>query len=170
MNKFIHTQRQRGFSLIEMLVYLALFVSLSALMVSMLFSFQETLAIKRVERAVSESARTVLETVLREIRDSSAVQTGATVTGVASGELALDQDGDTVRFVQSANSLTYQENGVVLEVMQPQNVRITGFYVYPYTTGQIELVRVRMDIEATYANITSNESFYGSAVLRGSYE
>lgn len=160
----------RGFSLLEVLVYLALLILFSVGAVSLLFSLEDVLAMQKGDRVVVEAANGTFERLLLEIRQSDEVLTAGSVLNTSPGTLQLSQGADTATIYLSNGSVWLQENGVNRGSLSSDSVEITDLRFYFYDNGRTEMIRISMTASTTVGERTTNETFKAAAILRGSYD
>lgn len=165
-----HHSQQSGFSLIEMLVYLSILVMVSAVAVSSLLSYSDILAKQKVNRLLTEEASVVLESLIYSIRNADAVNTGGSTLEDPDGVLALDNSGGTDTFEKDVDTVTFTESGEPTILLLSPSVTVSDLTFYHFTTGNTELVRFSLTIQATANGQTATETFYGGSVLRNSYD
>lgn len=161
---------RRGFTLIEMLVYIAVLVLAVSAMVTLFLSLNTTLARNQVERALTHSAEVTLERMVRDIRAA------ATADTTVANQLTLQTEGaaTTTVFSLSGTQVAYSINGtdygfLTSDAIQVDNLTFTA-YEHIGTELETTLVRVALTLSVSTRAASSTRTYYTSAVLRGSYE
>lgn len=167
MNKLLPT---RGFSLVEMLVYLAVTVFISTAGVLTYLSLNTVFLRHETERAVNHAAQVALERVMHEIRAANSVNTALSTLSASSSVLTLTAGTSTIQFSVSSSSLLYTRNGTEVGALTGADVSVTNFVADHYMGTSTELVRVSLTIRAENNAASTTRTYYTSAVLRGSYE
>lgn len=161
-------KESKGFSLIETIVYVAIFSILLASVTyatTVLFSsYQKTKVIRRIENSAIAS----LDRMERDIRDSKSVDLANSVFNVSPGVLTLISGATTTKYYISNNQIYISENGSVLGPITFSSVNVSSLIFNYISTSTSEAVRVSMTI--TGASSTPARNFYDTAVLRGSYQ
>ncbi len=173
IHTYIHTQNRvsnRGFTLIEILFYIAIMVLLSGAFVTTFLSLDTVLVRNRTERELSQSASVSLERIVRDIRASNSVNAGLSSFGTSPGVLTLVEQSTTTRFYLSGGSLLVNVNGTEIGPLTSGAVTVQDLTFYKYTGSTTDMVRVGLTLSAQSKGASSTRTFYTSAVLRGSYE
>ncbi|HXV26796.1 MAG TPA: prepilin-type N-terminal cleavage/methylation domain-containing protein [Candidatus Paceibacterota bacterium] len=163
----MYPERQRGFSLVEMLVATAVFsfiiISVSGLYTRVLGLQRRAIGAARVQ----ENALFVIESIAREIRVSRIPSGDSDCTGVpdpvTTRTIMLDHP------VEGAITYAYDAaNGVVLrngEELTSPEVRVTSFAFCVSGSGPDDL-QARVTIPMTLENIASNPAYQVSVALQ----
>ena len=161
---------QKGFTLIEVLVYIAVLVIVAGALISTFLSFDTVLIRNKTERVLTQEARMSLELISQSIRDASAVDTGLSTFDASPGVLALTAGATTTRFYVSGGTLMYAVNGVDVGPLTSKAITIQNITFNRQVGSSTELVRVALTLSAHSKTASSTRTFNTSAVLRGSYE
>ena len=172
MNSSIFSRR--GFSLIEMVVYIALLAILTVLAVNMTLSMTRAFADLRVSRDINSSATTLFERITRDIRGAYDVDVAGSVLGTNPGDLLLDTKDSsgtnmTVEYFVSNGSVHIKENGVDQEAIMSASTQAVSFVVREAVSTNSKAVKVEVTLSATRGDITKQRNFYTTVVLRGTY-
>lgn len=158
----------RGFTLVEMLVYLAIFMLVSTASVTFLLSLNDFVSQYRIETALYKSGTNAMEQVVLSLRQADDVDLLNSITNSpANGKLAVVNSASSTVFVLSAGSLDMTINGVDFGGVTDDDVTVSGFTVYHYTLTEGEFVRVKLSLTATVNSITKSITLYGGSVIRG---
>ncbi len=159
----------KGYSLIELVVYIALFVVISIVIVQSLVFVMKTYANARSFRALQQNGELVMERITREVRQSSSVTTASSVFGVNPGTLVVsgtDSGGsvytDTFSVVSGAIQLS--KTGTV-STLSTNEVTVSGLTFWNITTTNSNAIKVKLDLTTVKAPIVS-KSFYSTIILR----
>lgn len=162
--------RRSGFSLVEMLVYIAIFMIVTVASVGFLFSLQDLIGQYRLETTLYRSGSNVMEQILLAIRQADSVNVLNTIEDSPStGKLTLNNLSTTTTFTLDSNALDLAINGVDYGDLTTDSVTVDGFtvYYYPMASGR-EFVRVRLDLTATIdGTLSKSITLNGGAVVRG---
>ena len=163
----LHSKNQ-GFTLIEMLVYLGIFLLVSTASVTLLLSLDEFIDQYQVETALYRSGTNIMEQVIVELRQADQFDAVNSVIGNPStGVLAIANGAATTRFTKSGNNIVLTKSGVNYGNVNTGSVTVTGFTVYRYTTTNGTLVRVHLQLSAVVDETTKTLDLYGAAMIRG---
>jgi len=159
---------QRGFTLIEILIYTAI-LAIAAVMViqSILVLIPSFNELRRTE-VVNRNAVAVLERTVREVRDANSVDLVGSTFDTHPGTVVLNVTGGS-RTVYAENGRVFIEEGG-----DPVALTQTGAFVdsliFTYaTTTSGEAVQVELTLSTSRGNSTTTATFHSGAVLRGSY-
>jgi len=170
MNLF---SNKKGFSLVEMLIYIAILVLMLFVIVNILQTMVSSQRTLKTSKALENSGIFSLERMVREIRNAENVNTLQSALGNNPGVLVLsgtDEDGNprTVKFLISGGLLTVEENGVSEGALTQVGTNITSLIFNHIITDNSEAVRIQMTVESGTGSNYRSENFYSTAVLRDS--
>ena len=160
----------RGYTLIEMVIYIALIAGMVALSISAITSVYRIFGMLRIEQKISLSGDTAMETIIRDLRAASAVDRTASTLGSHPGVLKIG----TKTFSISDIQLQVVEEGVSdARLLTADDIRVTNLVFYHATstssTVPSEMVTIQMTLEAGKGFFEQSKEYFGSAVLRGAY-
>lgn len=164
-NKF-----KSGFTLIETLVYVFIFVLLTTGALSLIFSLEELFSEYRLKEELLNSGTMTMERILLEVREADSVSLAGSALATSTGVLTLNKGGDIIKFSRSSGDLVMLENGATTTSFVNGNVTLMSDTYYHYVTGEVELVSVVLHLRATIAGEIEDWEIRGSAILRGSYD
>lgn len=168
---------QKGFTLVELLVYVGLFAVLLVGLVNSMLILTDAYRTVSTARKMESSAITLMDRIMREAKRSTGVSAGA--FEVPNGSVTL-QTGSTTN-----PSLTfYLQNGRVYITDDNDSSPLTDsdvvvesmiFSRYPVYNIQYATSSVLLKVDFTINSgsttpFFTTRSFYGSAILRGSYD
>ena len=145
-----------GFSLIETIVYIALFIGLSALLIDSLIVMSKSYMESRATRDVVQSAEVSVERIEREVRSSTSIDGTVSQFDVPGGLLSLkgvDDSGaaETLIFSLVAGQLVVAKNGGSPVPLTDPHVSVDSLVFRHILVGSTESVR----IEATFRSLRS---------------
>lgn len=158
-----------GFSLIEVLVYLSIFVILVVASVTFLFSLRDFVSQYRLETALYRSSSDALEQIVLAVRQADSVDMLNTIEDTPNaGKLTVQNAATTTVFMLDNGELLLEINSVPYGGLTRDEVVADAFtvYYYPLSDGR-QFVRVRIDLTATVDGLSKSETFYTGAVVRG---
>ena len=160
----------KGFSLVEMMVYLAIMLLLAGALITTFFSLGTVLERNATERALTRGAQVSFERISRIIRSADTVNLGLSTLGTSMGTLALNESATTTRFYISGGNLVIEVNGVEHGPLTCDSITVQNVVFNRYVGSTTEMVRVALTLSAVGRSSSSTQTFYSSAILRGSYE
>jgi prepilin-type N-terminal cleavage/methylation domain-containing protein len=160
----------KGFSLIEVLVYMAVLTVIAFALVTTFLSFDTTLVRNRTERIVAEEARVALDTMTQSIRNATGVNVALSTIGSSPGALALDVDGDVALFYVLNGVLMYALNGEDVSPLTSDAVTIEDITFNHFVGSSTDLVRITLTLFSETKAASTTRTFYSSGVVRNTYE
>ncbi len=161
----------KGFSLIEMVVYISILVFMLTIIVGVVFSVIRSDRVIKSVRSIANSAVVSLERISREIRLAESVVTGSSILGVHPGKLVLetlDESGatHTVEFGLVNGRLVSTEDGVETGELTEASARVTNLVFSLSTATTSQGVRTEMTIESGTSTHYRVENFYSFTMTR----
>ncbi len=164
----------RGFTLVEMVIYIAFFALLSTLAIEATIVVMRSFYTLRLTQSVDQSATVALERLSHEIRNAYDFDPTQSVLGTNPGRLTLntkDATGSntTVEFyVDAAQQLHLREGGVEVGVLVNKSVSLPNLIFRLVATPNSKAIKVEITIKDSRTNISQMVKFYDTIVLRGS--
>jgi Tfp pilus assembly protein PilW len=163
-----YKQTQQGYSLIELVIYIALFTMISIILVRSLLEVMSTYATAQGYRRLQNNGELIMERITREVRDASDI-TASSILGTNPGTLALtgtdsDENDTAVTFSVSNNAVQINDNGDVGN-LSTSEVAVTSLIFRSITTAVGEGVKVELTLTTTNGYIVSS-SFYSTIMIR----
>lgn len=162
----------------ETLIYMAILVVVSILVVGSVVMMMRAFNRIRVARMVDDSAKLVMERVINEIRYATSIDTGAGQSSFDAhpGKLIINTaDRDTgnpiaTEFSLNGSVLRIKEGALDYQNLTPSNVEITNLVfrriVLP---SNEEAVKIELTIRGIRGSYEKTGNFYDTIILRGSY-
>ena len=159
---------KRGFTLIEMLIYISLMVIITLVVTQSIIVVLKSNRASFADINIRNSGYSAMEGILREIRSSESIdQASLGILEMRKGS------GNTVRFATSSDLALnfYEGNGtpILIGPLTSKNILVRNLSFKKIDTGKSLAVKIEMELETTVNGITKNEWFYNTAILRGSY-
>lgn len=169
-NFFQKKSSRKGFSLIEMLVYLALLALILVALVNMILSMNKAYGYLKYSRHLQTSGVDALDRMVRDIRNAQSVNTGESTLDASPGVLTLNtttstSSAQTLKFYISGGALHINQDGGDLGLLTLPDTTVTNLIFRKMSTGISEAVKIEMTITAG----THTGNFYSTAILRDSY-
>lgn len=164
---------KKGFSPIEVVVYIAILIGLAVVAVNTLVSIQKSLAQIRVARSLSSTEAVAMERVIRVIRDAGQVNDGASVFNSSPGTLSLtgSETPPVAYTVFVNNQVLMLQSGDGTIALTPPGIAVTNLVFRSVTASTTsQAVKVEMTLVASSGRATTSQNVYGTAVLRNSYK
>ncbi|OIO33077.1 hypothetical protein AUJ44_01140 [Candidatus Nomurabacteria bacterium CG1_02_47_685] len=166
--------RKKGFTLIEMLIYIVFLSAASVVAVTSLFTIVRAVAEIRLAQDINDSATAVLGRTMREIRDAYGIDAIQSAFGTNPGRLVLltkDDMGNNVArdFFVENGAIKLKEDGVDQGSLISQNVTVDNLVFTNITTANSQGVKITMQISGVRGNLSKTGSYDATAILRGEY-
>ena len=167
-------KNSRGFSLVEMVVYVGVVALLASVLVATLIPLARAYGDLAVSRDVNASAYAALDRFVREARAADAVVTGSSVLGVHPGSITFtktDANGvaSNVQFSLVGGTLHLTEGGVDLGPLTHSSVTVENLIFRYAASGSGKMASVEMTLSGERGRAVKVAPFSAGAVLRGSY-
>lgn len=167
----------RGFGLIEMVIYVALLVTLFAGTVSLVLTMSTAYAKARNMRNVTTQGIAVMERVIRDTRLAYTIDTGNSTFAANPGILRLlsvtspTNSASTTRRYSLSGETFILEEGAAPALALTNGVRVTNLVFRNISTGvgTVRAVRVELTVQTGTGTVQAIQNFYGTALLRGGY-
>lgn len=160
--------KQKGFSLIETVVYLFILSILSVALISSLVVMIRSLASSRIERNINQAAVSALDRVVQEIRKANA----ATVSGSTQLSLStidLNDNSTTVQFSLQDGVLQIQSGAGAAVPLTIGHIQVSSLTFTKITTAHSEAVKIALSLTDNRGQNPPVLNFQTTAVLRGAY-
>jgi len=161
-----------GFTLVEVVVYVAILAVISLFSVNTILVIHASLGEIRLTRALTATAAVAMERTVRTIRDASAVDTVASTFDSSPGILVLtgaEVPPLTYRLQLNQASLELDAGGTTSR-LTPPGLHVTNLVfrmIRASTTS--EAIKIELTLAASSGKATTTQNLYGTAVLRNSY-
>ncbi len=165
--------KKHGFTLVEMIIYIAFFGVLSVLAIDSTFIVMKSFHSLRLTQNINQSATVGLERMSREIRNAYGIDTVNSTFGSNPGRLTLNtKDGagvnTTIEFYVNDNQLFLKEGGIDKGSLMTKNAVLTNLVFYQIANPESRAVKIEMTIRDTRGDLQKNVNFYDTIILRGS--
>ncbi|OHA90871.1 MAG: hypothetical protein A2665_00040 [Candidatus Zambryskibacteria bacterium RIFCSPHIGHO2_01_FULL_46_30] len=166
-----YSSKHQGFSLLEMLFYIAILVLLLAVIMNMVVSVVRSGRIINALKNVENSAVVSLERITRELRQADSVNVSLSTLDSNPGQLVLegtDETGSprTVEFYLSLGRLFLKENGVDVGALSQSDAQVSRLIFQRFSSLNAEGIRIEITLESGTSTHYRSEKFYSSAILR----
>lgn len=168
-NKITNRKYKRGFSLLEMLLYVTLFASviavISVFFVSMIGSKQRSQAIGEVE----QQSQLIMDKILSEIRNADFI-TNPT-KGSTDNVLVLDSSGQSTTFNLITGNIFIERGASSPTQLNNDLVAVSGLFFANYgNTGATDSISVRFRVSmlnpGNRPELNYSNTFYGVATVK----
>ncbi|MFA5888668.1 MAG: prepilin-type N-terminal cleavage/methylation domain-containing protein [Candidatus Paceibacterota bacterium] len=162
--------KKSGYSLVEMIIYLAILSVVSLLMINTTLSFTRSYRNVVALRKVDHSAVDVMERLTRDIRSANQVDSINSVFGTNLGVLVIISTVDGV----STTEKFYFQNGVIrLDVngsyfgpLSASDSVINSLVFTKLESGISTAIKIDMTVSGTAGTVTETRTYHSTVVLR----
>lgn len=160
----------KGFSIIEIIIYLAIFGTLSVFIINSFIISISSFNNISINHSLAEVGVSSVDRISREIRQAVSVD----VINSTSGSLQLNSVDDSgnsiiVKIVKEGNLLNFYENNILVGNLLDKEVSVQSLNFRRIDTTAGEAVKMEMTFVANRGKQSKTANFYNSIVLRGSY-
>lgn len=164
--------KNKGFTLVETIIYLFLFVSLVLGIINSTVLLSKNYRNVKAIRSIENSAIGAMDRMTREIRDATDIASATYNTNP--GELILDGtdsagDSETIRFYVSNGRLMLDRDGVNIGQLTQSDVTVSSLVFRSVSTTTSSAVKIEMSISNGSGASAISKNFYNTAILRSSY-
>jgi len=158
---------QKGYSLLELVIYIALFTLFSIVIIRSLVTVTQTYATAAAYRRLQNNGELIMERITREARNASSISNGTYGTNPGAVTFVgtdTDDVSHTVSFAVVNGAIQVTDNGVSSNISTTE-VSPTSFIVRHITTADGEGVKVELQLTTANGYIVS-APFYSTIMLR----
>ncbi|MFA6339113.1 MAG: prepilin-type N-terminal cleavage/methylation domain-containing protein [Candidatus Paceibacterota bacterium] len=168
------SKTKRGFSLIEMIIYIAILVVILLSVINMMLILSKSYGRIKVERNIMHSTTVTLERMTREIKGAKTINVAGSIFNLSPGKLVLDGidsfgNATTTTFYVVGNSLHVMEGisdkGPIISTQS----RIDNLIFRRIASSSAEAVKIEMSIGGGSGIASSSRKIYMTVTLRNNY-
>jgi len=161
---------KKGYSLVEMIVYVTILSIISLVGMNSVLSFATSYKEILTLRVVDSSAIDSLERITRDIRSATSINTGSSTFGTNPGVLSLtttsSEVSTTTRFYLDNGILKVDINGVYSGPLTASTTQVTNLIFIKMDSDNSSLIKIQMTILGTVGAATKSKTYYSSVVMR----
>jgi prepilin-type N-terminal cleavage/methylation domain-containing protein len=161
--------KKKGFSLVEMLIYISILTVFTVFVVSSLLSM--TKAYKHVKSAkdLNHAALVSMERMTRAIQNASSVNATESSFDTYNGKLSVVSGTTTSTFMLTDGVLYGQTNFVTDGPLTLPSVTVNKLQFTSITASSSRAIKVQLGISSGSGDAAISEEFYSTVLMRGSY-
>ena len=165
---------QSGFSLIEAVVYIALFILLSVTTMTSLFDTVRAFNHLHITRDINDTSVLIMERLTYDIKRAISIDMANSTFGTTPGRLTLsvmNASGTpmTVEYYVQNNLLRVRESGVDKGALVFASTQIDGLVFSLINTGNTTGVKTALHLRSSRGGLSFVDHFYNTSMLRGTY-
>lgn len=165
------SQQNKGFTLFEMIIYIAVIGMMFAVTIHTIVSFTQSYRRLAVLRSLDRSAVTILERMTRDIRNANSVDAAQSVFVTNPGTLAVVQtsgsNSTTTRYYTQSGQMLLDINGAYVGPLTLNSAQVNSL-VFQQMTGTSTVIRIDLTLQATSGGVTRTKPFHSTVILKGS--
>ena len=159
-----------GFTLVEWVVYLAIFFMVSGSSLGLIFSLDDLLLQYSARQSLLNSGSMIMERILLEIREADNVVLAQSVLASSTAAiLSLEKNSQIIKIKKNGNSFELYKNSNLVGKLHESKVEVVSGTFYRYEADGKELIRVKLNLSATVGGQTETWLLSGAAIVRNSY-
>ena len=161
------TFKNKGYSIVEILFYIAIFSAFGIILINSLVTMTKSFKQTRISWELSQSSA-IIEKISREIKQAHSVNYIST-SDLILGSKDTEGNDKTVQFTLSGSNIIFLENGTLIGNLNTPNISIQSLNFEKVTTAKGSAVKFLVTIKSNNDPSSRNEDFYNTLVLRGDY-
>lgn len=171
IKKFLFNRaQQKGFTLLEILVSLAIFSFILGAVVTFLFSMNVSNSKTKSDREASENAKRALEEITYEIRSAKSIYTPTTTANQLSLEtsryLLSGESTAFIDFFLCGSSVCLRKESQDPIALTSDSVQVTNLTFSQISTGATPSVQVNLTVNSGTGDNSSSVSLTSTASIR----
>lgn len=160
-----------GFTLAEMVMYISILIIVLITVILAIVGIMKVYTFTQAQTRIGRAAEITLARMTREVRFADSADTVVSSFGTHPGALALTSSNPTrtTKFYLDNGTMKFDEDGAYAGDLTPEKVFVSSFIVRHIQVDSSDAVRIEMTLDASGRTGTTSETFYATAVMRGSY-
>lgn len=170
MKNFQTTKSNKGFTLIEVLIYIAISSVVIGAVSSYFFNLMKTYGVGRNQLVITNNLSSIMEKMSLDLRYADDVDDAACVFNSDLGTLVVNKGTDSYTYSISGDEILYSVNGGVSVPVTTTEVEATAFrFTKINTTGGKEGVNVSITLSArSSSGLVTEKTLDFDLFIRGS--
>jgi Tfp pilus assembly protein FimT len=161
------TKKYAGYTTLELLFYIGIFVVMSLLVVNAMITMAKSFRETSVQAELLQGG-TIMERISRDVRQANGINT------ITASTLKLDTKdnvgaGKTIEFRLVGTDIQFLEDDVLTGNLNAPNILVTGLVFTQINTAASTGVKVQVSMSSVNDSQARVQDFYDTVILRGSY-
>jgi len=174
MKKNYFFNKNKGVSLIEMLIYVSFFGVLSILIINTLFVVTKVSAKARINYSLADGGAGAIESITRLIRNADTLDQFLSVFGSDSGVLSIsyqNDSGSTIldKIYLSGTTVKLDENGVYVGDLTNTKIQVSKLLFQNINTTNSKAIKIEMVVKDSRDGDIKTADFYNTVILKKKY-
>jgi len=172
MKRFPQTTAKRGFTLIEVLVYIVVFTMVALGAVLVLVSYGRIVETVKTQAALSDAGQGTLERITRALRSGDSISVADSSFATTSGAIAIITGTDETRFYRASGTIFMRtNNGTPVALVDDSLVYVDKLVFFSYQSAEdTELIRIQLQLSASSSEAVLTRTFEAATMVRGTYQ
>jgi Tfp pilus assembly protein PilE len=159
--------KNKGYTLVELLFYIAIFTSLSLVVINSMFVMAKSFKETTIQAELAKGGL-IMERISREVRQATSINT------ISTTDLKINTTDDagtitTIEFLASGTNVQIFENDVLVGDLNSSNIKVSGLTFTRIDTAKSSAVKISFSVASTNDSQNRTLDFYDTVVFRGSY-
>ncbi len=166
---------KKGFTLIETIVYIAVVAVVALSFGGMVLAVARSYSRLSVVRSLDVAGTSAMDRMTRTIRSASSIDLAGSTLGSSPGVLSLNIVGSNgvsskTSFQVSGQNLQIKVAGIDQGTLLPSEVTVGKLLFNSITSSSSQAVKLELQLTAKFGSASSTQTYYDTAILRGSYQ
>jgi hypothetical protein len=166
----INNKLTKGYSLVELVIYVAILSIISLLIISTVLSFTSGYRSILALRIVDHSAVDIMERITRDIRSAKQVDSINSVFGTNSGVLIITSTingSDAIeKFYLQNDVVKLDINGNYFGPLSISNSIINSLVFTKMDSGISTAIKIDLTVSAVVGTVTESETYHSTVILK----
>ena len=158
--------KKLGYSLVEMLIYVAILAFICIVVVSTITSFSQSYRNITALRLLDHSANDSLERMTRDIRASISIDLTNSLFGTSPGVLVLQNNSTTTKFYIFNKALQVDVNNASSGPITNSKASITNLVFTKISNSISVAIKIDMTISATDGQATKTKIYHSTIISK----
>jgi len=165
----------KGFTLIEIIIYVLLLSIIVVVVVNVFFSETNAWGHARAERIATDAGKLIMERIIQEVRLARSIDTSQSILGSHPGKLFLNTFESATSTIQTTLEIFLDgtelkmKRGAQAAISLSGPIKVTQLIFFHMASEKSSLVRLNLTIETSGSKFTKIKNFTSATILRNSY-
>lgn len=164
----------KGFSILETVLYVTMLMLLTATVMSSLISLFTSYGVVKVQQDIETSAIQILDKLTRDIRNTTSIILNESAFNVPQGSIALtvvyDGSNDVYKYYVASGTLKVSKNAVYLGDLSQSGIIVNNFVLRQVTGSSVvdNAIKIELNLQGSlrYGSSTISKNFYTTVQRR----
>jgi type II secretory pathway pseudopilin PulG len=165
--------KQRGFTLIETLIYIVGFVLLVSAISTLLFNMYRWYDQVTIVSRTDQAGVTLVDHIVRDLRSGQSINIASSTFDVAIGSISIVSRASaatTTKYYMVQNGrIIYSENGGATSYVSPADSSVTKLLFKQINTPISTAIHIELELTYMLHGATTSRSYSDIAVMRNTY-